>query len=83
MDFEVRDEQSMNKHWAIVFVAHSLIQYQQMTGGLRRWATKPLETFNDVLKAYKTAVEFLAVRWISYFPEVFAAHRSRLGVNWC
>jgi hypothetical protein len=41
--------------------AHSLIQFQQLSGGLRRWATTPLETFNDALKAYKIAVEYLVV----------------------
>ncbi len=81
-DYEVRDELSMRRHWSIVFVAHSLIQFQQLTGGLRRWATVPLLTFNDALKAYKIAVEFLVVRWISLFPEAFAAHRSSLGYVW-
>jgi hypothetical protein len=81
-DYEVRDELSMQRHWIIVFCAHSLIQFQQLTGGLRYWAEKPLATFNDALKAYKTAVEFLVVRWISQFPEVFAAHRSNLGYLW-
>lgn len=81
-DYEVRDELSMHRHWTMVFVAHSLIQYQQLTGGLRRWATMPLASFNDALKAYKVAVEFLVVRWISLFPEAFAAHRSSLGYVW-
>lgn len=81
-DYEVRDELSMHRHWIMVFVAHSLIQYQQLTGGLRRWTTVPLETFNDALKAYKIAVEYLVVRWISTFPEAFAAHRSSLGYVW-
>ena len=81
-DYEVRDELSMHRHWTLVFVAHSLIQYQQLTGGLRRWATVPLSSFNDALKAYKIAVEFLVVRWISLFPDAFAAHRSSLGYVW-
>ena len=81
-DYEVRDELSMHRHWIMVFVAHSLIQFQQLSGGLRRWATMPLATFNDALKAYKTAVEYLVVRWISMFPEAFAAHRSSLGYIW-
>jgi hypothetical protein len=81
-DYEVRDELSMHRHWIMVFVAHSLIQYQQLSGGLRRWATMPLKTFNDALKAYKIAVEYLVVRWIALFPEAFAAHRSSLGYVW-
>lgn len=81
-DYEVRDERSMHRHWIMVYVAHSLIQYQQLSGGLRRWATMPLSTFNDALKAYKVAVEYLVVRWISHFPEAFAAHRSSLGYVW-
>jgi hypothetical protein len=81
-EYEVRDEQSMQRHWTLVFTAHSLIHYQHLTGGLRRWSTKPLETFHDALTAYKSAAEFLLVRWISLFPEVFAAHRSNLGLVW-
>lgn len=81
-EYEVRDEESMQRHWAMVFAAHSLIQYQQLTGGLRRWATKPLETFNHALKAYKCTVEFLLISWMSLFPEVFAAYRHSHGWFW-
>lgn len=81
-EYEIRDARSMHNHWVLVFTAHSLIQYQHLTGGLQRWSTKPLKTFQDALKAYKCAVEFLIVRWISNFPEVFAAHRSALGLVW-
>ncbi len=81
-EYEIRDALSMQNHWILVFTAHSLIQYQQLTGGLRRWSTKPLETFQDALRAYKSAVEFLVIRWINQFPEVFAAHRSALGLIW-
>lgn len=81
-EYEVRDEQSMQRHWTLVFVAHSLIQFQHLTGGLRRWSTKPLESFHEALTAYKCAVEFLLVRWIGLFPQVFAAHRSNLGLVW-
>lgn len=81
-EYEIIDARSMHNHWTLVFTAHSLIQYQQLTGGLRRWSTKPLETFHDALQAYKSAVEFLVVRWIGYFPDVFAAHRLNLGLIW-
>lgn len=81
-EYEIRDARSMQNHWTLVFTAHSLIQYQQLTGGLRRWSKKPLLTFQDALKAYKCAAEFLVVRWIGQFPEVFAAHRLRLGLVW-
>jgi hypothetical protein len=81
-EYEVRDEQSMYRHWIPVFAAHSLIQYQQLTGGLRRWSVEPLVTFHDALTAYKNAVEFLLVRWIGVFSEVFTAHRSSLGLVW-
>jgi SRSO17 transposase len=79
-EYEIRDERSMHNHWTLVFTAHSMIQYQQLTGGLRRWSTEPLETFQDALRAYKCAVECLLVRWIAHFPGVFAAHRSTLGL---
>jgi SRSO17 transposase len=81
-EYEIRDARSMHNHWTLVFTAHSLIQYQHLTGGLRRWSTQPLKTFQDALRAYKCAVEFLLVRWITLFPEVFAAHRSNLGLIW-
>jgi hypothetical protein len=82
-EYQVRDERSIHRHWILVFTAHSLIQWQMLTGGLRRWTTKAIETFPEALRAYKSAVEFLMVKWINLFPEVFAAHRSTLGLVWC
>jgi len=32
-EYEIRDAHSMQNHWTLVFTAHSLIQYQQLTGG--------------------------------------------------
>jgi len=81
-EYEIRDARSMHNHWTLVFAAHSLIQYQQLTGGLRRWSAKPLKTFQDALRAYKSAVEYLLIRWVGHFPEVFAAHRLNLGLIW-
>jgi hypothetical protein len=81
-DYEVRTAESMQKHWALVLVAHSLIQYQQLTGGLRRWSLNPLTTFTEALTAYKNAVEFLLLTWITTCPDLFAAHRSAQGLFW-
>lgn len=82
IDYEVRSAESMQKHWTLVLVAHSLIQYQQLTGGLRRWSLKPLRTFNEALIAYKNATEFLVLTWIMACPDLFAAHRSAQGLFW-
>jgi len=81
-EYEIRDERSMHNHWTLVFTAHSLIQYQHLTGGLQRWSKEPLKTFHDALRAYKCAVEFLMVRWINLFPGVFAAHKANRGLVW-
>jgi hypothetical protein len=82
-EYQVRDQRSIHRHWILVFTAHSLIQWQHLTGGLRRWSTEPIKTFQEALRAYKSAVDFLLVRWISLFPEAFAAHRQSIGLVWC
>ncbi len=81
-EYEVRDERSIYRHWILVFTAYTLIIWQQLTGGLRRWSTESLDTFGQAYKAFRTAVECLLVRWIGQHEEVFAAHRSSLGLIW-
>jgi hypothetical protein len=81
-EYQVRDEISMMRHWAIVSNAFTFIHYLRLNGGLRRWSTQPLNTFTDAYNAYRAAVEFLIVRFVNCFPDVFAAHRSNLGLRW-
>ncbi len=81
-EYQVRDQRSMLRHWMIVFNAFTFIHWLRLNGGLTRWSTKPLKTFTDAYNAYRTAVEFLLVRFAALFPALFAAHRSNLGLIW-
>jgi len=81
--YQVRDLQSMKRHWILVFTAYTFVLWHQLTGGIRRrWATKPLQTIAETLEAFRTAVEFRLVRWLNTHVDVFAAHRARLGSVW-
>lgn len=58
-EYQVRDAESMKRHWILVFTAYTFILWHQLTGGVRRrWATKPLHTISETLEAFRTAVEF-------------------------
>lgn len=82
-EYQVRDARSMKRHWILVFTAYTFVLWHQLTGGFRRqWATKPLQTFAEALEAFRTAVQFRLVRWITTHIDVFAAHRARSGYIW-
>lgn len=56
-EYQVRDKRSQLQHFILVFCAYSFILWHQMTGGLRRrWASKPLNTFTEANKAFRTAM---------------------------
>ena len=47
-EYQVRDYQSLLRHFTLVFCAYTFILWHTLTGGLRRrWANKPLNTFVD------------------------------------
>lgn len=82
-EYQVREARSMKRHLILVFIAYTFVLWHQLTGGFRRqWATKPLQTFADALEAFRTAVQFRLVRWITTHIDVFAAHRARSGYVW-
>jgi SRSO17 transposase len=81
-EYQVRSEASIKRHWTLVFTAFTFIHWLRLTGGLSKWTTKPLLTFNDAYKAYRAAVDYLAVQFAAMCPSVMSAHRSRLGLVW-
>ena len=63
-EYQVRDKRSRQRHLVLVFCAYTFILWHTLTGGLRRrWANKPLNTFTDVLAAFRTAIYFRFVCW--------------------
>lgn len=82
-EYQVRDAKSMKRHWVLVFSAYPFIVWHPLTGGIRRrWSTKPLETFGEVIEAFRTAVEFRLIRWLAAHVDVFAAHKAKFGLVW-
>ena len=58
-EYQVRDKNSLMKHFILVFCAYTFIQWHRLTGGFRRrWANKPLNTFVEALEAFRTAVSY-------------------------
>jgi hypothetical protein len=56
-EYQVRDNQSLLRHFILVFCAYTFILCHKLTGGLRRqWANKPLNTFTEALEAFRTAI---------------------------
>jgi SRSO17 transposase len=82
-EYQVRDKTSLMRHFILVFCAYTFILWHQLTGGFRRrWATKPLNTFTEALEAFRTAISFRFVEWLTVNRDVFAAHKASFGFIW-
>jgi hypothetical protein len=82
-EYQVRDKESLLRHFILVFCAYTFILWHRLTGGLRRqWANRPLETFTDALEAFRTAMSFRFFTWLTQNAEVFAAHKAASGYIW-
>ena len=82
-EYQVRDKRSLIRHFIMVFCAYTFILWHKLTGGLRRqWANKPLNTFNEALEAFRTAISFRFFNWMSENKDVFASYKESLGFIW-
>jgi hypothetical protein len=82
-EYQVREKESLLRHFILVFCAYTFILWHHLTGGLqRRWANKPLETFTDALEAFRTAMSFRFFTWLTQNIDVFLAHKAALGYIW-
>jgi hypothetical protein len=76
-EYQVRDARSLRRHFILVFCAYSFILWHTLTGGLiRKWATKPLNTFAEALSAFQTAISYRFVLWLNHNWDVFAAYKK-------
>jgi SRSO17 transposase len=82
-EYQVRDYRSIVRHLILVFCAYTFILWHTLTGGLRRrWASKPLNTFAEAIEAFRTAMSFRFVEWLTQNRDVFAAYKASLGFVW-
>ena len=82
-EYQLRDKNSLMKHFILVFCAYTFIQWHRLTGGLRRrWANKPLNTFTEALEAFRTAISCRFVKWLNDNLDVFIAYKASLGFVW-
>jgi hypothetical protein len=82
-EYQVRDSRSLIRHFILVFCAYTFILWHTLTGGLRRrWASKPLNTFTEALEAFRTAMSFRFMEWLTLNRDVFAAYKASLGFIW-
>jgi hypothetical protein len=82
-EYQVRDSRSLLRHFILVFCAYTFILWHTLTGGLRRrWASKPLNTFASAIEAFRTAMSFRFVEWLTQNRDVFAAYKASLGFIW-
>ncbi len=82
-EYQVREKESLLRHFILVFCAYTFILWHHLTGGLQRqWANKPLETFTDALEAFRTAMSFCFFPWLTQNIDVFSAHKAALGYIW-
>ncbi len=82
-EYQVRDYRSLLRHFILVFCAYTFILWHTLTGGLRRrWASKPLNTFAEAIEAFRTAMSFRFVEWLTRNRDVFASYKASLGFVW-
>jgi hypothetical protein len=82
-EYQVRDINSLYRHFMLVFCAYTFILWHKLTGGLqRRWANKSLDTFTEALTAWRTAMSYRFFAWLTQNTDVFAAHKANLGFVW-
>jgi hypothetical protein len=82
-EYQVRDKRILLRHFILVYCAYTFILWHQKTGGLRRrWANKSLNTFADALEAFRTAISYRFVDWLTQNQNVFAAYKASLGYIW-
>lgn len=82
-EYQVRDYRSELRHFILVFCAYTFILWHTLTGGLRRrWASKPLNTFAEAIEAFRTAMSFRFVEWLTQNRDVFAAYKASFGFVW-
>jgi hypothetical protein len=76
-------QQTLLRHFILVFCAYTFILWHKLTGGLqRRWANRPLNTFVEALEAFRTAMSFRFFEWLTENRDVFAAYKASLGFVW-
>ncbi len=82
-EYQCQGKKSLQRHFILVFCAYTFILWHKLTGGLRRqWAHKSLETFNDALSAFRTAMSYRFFDWLTQNRDVFAAYKASLGFIW-
>ncbi len=82
-EYQVRDKRSLLRHFVLVFCAYTFILWHTLTGGFRRrWANKPLNTFNEALEAFRTAMSCRFIEWLNHNRDVFSAYKASLGFIW-
>ena len=58
-EYQVRDKKSLKRHFILVFCAYIFILWHKLTGGLRRrWANKPLNTFQSRIRSISYSYVF-------------------------
>lgn len=82
-EYQVRDKRSLMRHFILVFCAYTFILWHRLTGGLRRqWSNKPLRTFGEALRAFRTAISYRFVGWLTENQDVFKRYQASRGYIW-
>jgi len=79
-EYQVRDKRSLLRHFVLVFCAYTFIIWHQLTGGFRRiWSNQPLNTFNEALEAFRTAITYRFLKWLQENWDVFFSYKASFG----
>lgn len=78
--YQVRELNSIVRHWQLVFLAYSLVQRLRRDGRLARWSKKKLRTARQTLMALRDYLrQVWVLDWLPAHVEVFKEHLNATG----
>lgn len=81
-EYQVRDMETVRRHWILMFTAFTFIALQRFNGGFRaKWSLKPLNSWADTFRTFRHAIECQLLRWLGENIQVIAAHRAKQGLK--
>ena len=63
---QVRYEDAYARHWAMVFLAHTLVMYHRMKGSFCGLAEKGVESFRAGVRVIRSLLELTLLAWLRF-----------------
>lgn len=68
-EYQVRKANGIKRHWLLVYLAFSMIQFYYYTGGISYWTNKIPKTFGEALRVFQLVLLYLFCKYIISNPD--------------